>query len=345
VTRALFRGLRLALYWGLPPVILYVVLTQLDLARLVELGRSADPWLIALGVSLIVPKIFVGAMRWHRLARDYECTRLSASQSFWEYWFSLALGVFTPGSLGSDVYRIALGGRQTGGYLRGAFVIAVEKSAALLSCLVLIASLYPFLTFTHLPPGLQRSVHLGYAGLLFGCGILLLLALFHRSPQLHRLGDAFWLRVVGLANKALQAIPGSARRLGASSAEPRQMLRALVSPRIALPVVTLSLAIHMLGAFAGQIFLLALGFDLPFVVNLFVAPLNALVMALPITVGGIGVREGAFVLFYGAFGVPAETALLVSFCGLLTVMVGHALGGLVFLAYRRQPVIAQELSK
>lgn len=341
----LLRKLRLALYWGLPPVILYLVFRQLDFARLLELGRNANPWLIALGVGLIVPKIFVGAMRWHGLARAYECTRLTGGQSFREYWFSLALGVFTPGSLGSDVYRIALGGRQTGRYLRGAFVIGVEKVAALLSCAVLIASLYPILTFAQLPAGLQRFVHLAYAGLLLGGGALVLLALLHRVLWLQHLGEAFWRNVGRLANKALKALPGQSGRPDTDAAEPRRLLRALVSLRVALPVVVLSLTIHVLGAMQGQIFLQALGHNLPFVVNLFIAPLNVLVLTLPITVGGIGVREGAFVLFYGAFGVPAETALLLSFCSLLTLMVGHALGGLIFLAHRQQSVVARECSK
>jgi len=37
-------------------------------------------------------------------------------------------------------------------------------------------------------------------------------------------------------------------------------------------------------------------------------------------------------VFYGAFGVPVETALLLSFCNLLTLMIGHVTGALVYLA-------------
>lgn len=53
-----------------------------------------------------------------------------------------------------------------------------------------------------------------------------------------------------------------------------------------------------------------------------VLPLISLVAALPISIGGWGVREGAFVFGLGLLGVPAETAFLISIqVGLIGMLV------------------------
>jgi hypothetical protein len=341
--RCWFMRLRRILYWGLPPLLLYLIFSRLDLERLLDLGQDADIWLVMLGVGLIVPKIVVGAMRWHRLAKAFDCVRMALGQAFLKYWFSLSLGVFTPGSLGSDVYRVALGGQQTGRYLRNAFVIVLEKLFALLSCVALIAVVYPFIDPSEWSAEFESAIHLVYAAMIGSLGFLAVLAYSHRSDWLARVAGPLWQRISRLAKGAASALPGPEAVPDEMSSDPRSLLRALFSRQIWAPALILSLTIHLVGAIQGQIFLQALGYDLPFLVNVFIAPLNVLVLTLPITVGGIGVREGAFVLFYGAFGVPMEIALLVSFCSLISVLLGHAVGGLIFVAQRKSIAGRQEI--
>jgi len=334
--RQLFRRIRPILYWGLPPAILYLIFTRLDLGRLAESAASADRLLVSAGIILVFVKIAAGALRWYQLAQSYGCTRLNFAHSFSQYWFSLALGMFTPGSLGSDAYRVVIGGRQTGRYLRGAFVIGIEKFAALFSCVALIACLYPFLTFGQVPDALSYAIDAAYAFTLLGSGVAVMMALMHRSRWLNDLMETFGRSVARLARTAEKVDPDRAARDDPQYRPPLELLRSVVSWRIAVPAIALSLVIHFLGAIQGQLFVNALGYELPFLVNLFIAPLSVLVLTLPITVGGLGVREGAYILFYGAFGVPVETALLISFFGLVSVLVGHSIGALLF--YLRQDV-------
>lgn len=330
-----FRKIRPFFYWGLPPLIFYLVFKRLDFHRLFDLGKDANFWLIALGVSLIVPKIFAGAYRWFLLTRSYSCTQLTLTQSFGEYWFSLALGVFTPGSLGSDVYRVALGGRQTGLYLQNAFVIGIEKILALFSCAAVITITYPFLTFSNLSTEFENFVDFSYIAFLLSLVMFTLLATIRKGSWLDRLGTTFWQKIIGLTSKALNAASRQAMRDGNPSSGLHNLLRPLFTTKMIPSALALSVIIHVIGAIQGQIYLQAMGYDLPFLANLFIAPLNVLVLTLPITVGGVGVREGASILFYGAFGVPMETALLISFCGFFSVMVGHAIGGIILLVKQR----------
>ena len=59
-------------------------------------------------------------------------------------------------------------------------------------------------------------------------------------------------------------------------------------------------------------------------------PLVSLLSALPITVAGIGVREGASIVLLGLFGVPAGAALTASFLTLATNLVWAFMGGLTW---------------
>lgn len=339
--RELIRKLRLVLYWGLPPIILYFVFSRIDFDRLINLAATANPGLIFAGTMLIFLKILAGGLRWHFLARSYDCTCLTLRASIVEYWISLTLGVIALGSLGSDAYRIALSGRQTGRYLRGAFVIGIEKVAALFSFAVLIAGVYPFLTLESLPDSVSYALDIAYFSLAIGIGLVLLAALTHRSNGLMNLANAFSRKITQLASKVEIRVRRMPVRDEANERSPIELFFSAFKPRVALPTILLSSTIPIIGAVSSQLFFQALGYDLAFLVNVFVAPLILLVFTLPISFGSLGIREGAFIVFYGAFGVPPETALLVSFCGLLSVLLGHAVGALLFFSHRRQQGILE----
>jgi uncharacterized protein (TIRG00374 family) len=71
------------------------------------------------------------------------------------------------------------------------------------------------------------------------------------------------------------------------------------------------------------------------VVDIFsVMPIVAVITAIPISVSGIGVREGLFVSLLAPFGVTAAVATLISITGFLINTVGSLAGGVVFLFYR-----------
>jgi uncharacterized membrane protein YbhN (UPF0104 family) len=55
----------------------------------------------------------------------------------------------------------------------------------------------------------------------------------------------------------------------------------------------------------------ALGLDLPVAAVLAFAPVVAIAQVLPVSLNGLGVREGAFVVFLGPLGVSAGQAIAV----------------------------------
>jgi hypothetical protein len=100
-----------------------------------------------------------------------------------------------------------------------------------------------------------------------------------------------------------------------------------------LRVTIFSFLIQLTSAVGNQIFFIAANYDLPFLVNLFATPVLYFVFLLPISYGSLGIREGAYILLYGAFGVPMETALLVSFFNLFGILLNNLVGGII-LAFK-----------
>ena len=64
-------------------------------------------------------------------------------------------------------------------------------------------------------------------------------------------------------------------------------------------------------------------------------PLIALVLMLPISIGGLGLNQAAYPFFYGLAGVPADHAVAVSVLMQAVIIVGSLPGGLFWLRGRR----------
>jgi len=78
-----------------------------------------------------------------------------------------------------------------------------------------------------------------------------------------------------------------------------------------------------------------LGVVLPLSVWFAVVPLVALAMVLPISIGGVGVREGGLAFLLAPAGVTAERAVAIGLLWFLTTIGGGLIGGLLFLLDRQ----------
>ena len=74
---------------------------------------------------------------------------------------------------------------------------------------------------------------------------------------------------------------------------------------------------------------LALNESVPLVILFAYVPIIFLLTLLPVSYFGLGVREGAFLLFFTKYGIPAEVCLAVSFLSYLLILAGMIPGGLL----------------
>jgi glycosyltransferase 2 family protein len=87
----------------------------------------------------------------------------------------------------------------------------------------------------------------------------------------------------------------------------------------------------------------AVGLDLSPLVYVILGPLLFLVMLVPFTINGLGVREAFFVAFLTHFDVPSDAALATGLLFYAVTVASSLPGGLILLwqSFRRRPAPAR----
>ena len=317
--------MRRVLYWVIPVALLALVFRQIEWPTLVRHLQNTNPWWVLAGIVYYPLVVLIGALRWHVLLRRCFGPEARPALAVRHYWIGLAIGLFGPASVGWDAYRVVAAARRLGHVASQVAILVFEKLAALLICVSLIVLLYPFLDVAASP--MLRTILEGASVLLLAS--MVALALMNRlglgsGPT----GAMAWAAALLAAFLKRLAAAGGGDPAGAGAAlDLGALMKPFVGWRPMLATGGLSLAIQVAAAAGNQLFFRALGYDLPFTVNLFVLPILFIAFLLPISFGSLGIREGSYVLLYGQFGVPAEVALAVSAFNLAGMMLNCAVGG------------------
>jgi len=96
----------------------------------------------------------------------------------------------------------------------------------------------------------------------------------------------------------------------------------------------LSLMIQVLTILEIELISLGLGQHPSFTALFVFVPLIISVMAVPISISGLGLREGAFVVLFGLTGISAEASTSISFLWFLSVATGSLPGFFLYLRIR-----------
>lgn len=103
-------------------------------------------------------------------------------------------------------------------------------------------------------------------------------------------------------------------------------------------VILLSVVVQMSGIIAVYILTRGLGQNPPFVAYMIFLPLIVLFTTLPISISGIGVREGAFVFFLGLLGIKPEVAAAISFSWFIAMITGGLIGLVEYIRYKKEVI-------
>ncbi len=106
--------------------------------------------------------------------------------------------------------------------------------------------------------------------------------------------------------------------------------------RIIWQAFALSVLLQLVIIFA--VYVLALGMEqrFPFLAFLIFLPLIILFTMIPISISGLGVRESAFVLFFGLIGMKPEVATALSLLWFLAVTAASLIGLIEYIKYKKE---------
>ena len=101
------------------------------------------------------------------------------------------------------------------------------------------------------------------------------------------------------------------------------------------PLICLGIVFQLLVIAQVMLIFKAIRVDVPLEVLIVVVPVCSIAWMLPISINGLGVREAAFVLFFGGYGINTEEAVLASFIVYLLTVVVSVPGGLWMFSCRQ----------
>ena len=275
------------------------------------LGQADPSWIVAAAAVLLAS---------HLLA-SYQWSRLLAAAGielpFWKvaayYHVGLFFNNFLPANVGGDLAR-TLDASRTGSTRANAL------STVILDRLIGTVALGGVALVSTLPAIDRFHLAAAYGGVVafFVGAVVVLRAML--EPRVLAVLERVLVRV-GLA----RLVP-SLDRLSGSLVEFRSRKRLLLELLcVALVVQIMRIGVHIL-------FARALGLHVEAAYFFLFVPLLAVIVSLPISLNGIGVREGAGILLFGMVGLDRASAFALQF-GTYLVAVGVSLiGGLVFLA-------------
>jgi len=286
---------------------------RIDLAEVGSVLASARPAYLLLALFLYLAAITLNAVRWQGLLRAQglavpltallECT-----------FVGVFFNNFLPANVGGDVIRGYGLARYTDRAADAAVSVIVDRIVGLLAFLTsaVVAALIALRTTGQAnlrQLALAAVVTLGVVGL----GFLLLLSRRLRAW----LGKLFRQRL-------LSPLAPFYGRLSNAFDVYRHSNGALALAFL------ISLALVFSTNLVNWFLALALGGGISFLYICLLNPLIAFVLLIPISIGGLGLNQSAYVFFFGLVGVPERLALAVSLLLQLTVYLSSLPGGMLW---------------
>ena len=294
----------------LGPALLVYFLTTIDFSQLLTILSQARLWPIILSLLLMPPFIWIKAWRWQRILHDLQID-LPLGTAAGLYTVGLFLGATTPGQAGDLVKAWYL--RDRGAPLAPAMLSVVLDRLCDLLVMAVIASLSIF-TFSQLLPDPRLQTALV---LVTGIGLLLatVLLLARSSRE--------WL----LTRVLPPLLPA---RLRATLERWHDQFSSLT---LHLPLVIAMTVASLVSAFFTfwRLWLLFQSLDLvnvPLLTIVSVSALIAVLQVLPISIGGVGVRDGVLIAVLAFYGYDAALALSLSLLFLL-LNIEHIVAGFI----------------
>lgn len=312
--KALFKLLRVFISVSLIAFLLSIA----NLTELWEALKSASIWFLLIALVLAFSRVFISAFRW-RIMLSPKGMRVPFVSLTSFYFVGSFFNMFLPTVLGGDVVRGYELARYSRRAVDSAATVLMERIIGFLA-LFLICWISLLIGFQKLE-GTNILVFIGVMSFAFIVTLVVLFnaRLMQRILSLTRIIKRW--NVEGRLKETFNSVHAFARARGV-------MFKAFV----------VSLVFQFVGIISTYVISEALGLGVPLVYFLMVMPIIWVIMMVPISIAGLGVREGAFVLFFTQQGVSTENALLLSllFFGLTVVIA--LVGGIIFLwgGYRRR---------
>lgn len=292
-------------------VLLGILIYYVDLGSAAEVLGSASPWPIVACVAIIFGERLLVTYRWHLLVRATH-SQVGFLPLLRLMFVSSFLGFFAPGTVGIEFFRIYGLARHTNLGLAVASVFT-ERLSAIYALISMVLLGLAFSDIVELPRAVTLLVAAAFV-------FITLVCIFLSVPRIRE----FPLRF--LRRPTLQPLHKQIMVLY----ERLDVYRG--KPKLLAWLIVLSVGLQISRVLQSIVLAYALGIDVPYAYFFVVVPIGIILWILPISIQGLGVREGAYVVLLGFVGVGAAAALTLSLLNFILAVVVISLPGAVFYA-------------
>jgi len=304
------KGLVLPLKIAVSGGLLYLLFRGMDFKTFWETVSSVSYGTIVVMLLLLFAVQCLSVMRWHIiLSKDYT---IPFSRLFSTYFIGMYFNNFLPTLVGGDLVKAYYIYRETGkGGIATASIFLDRYSG-----------------FTALMTITAVATVAGYT-LIKGSSILWLLLLLLASFVAISL--VIWIDLLhGWAMRILASLKlfGINRKIDAFY----KVLMGYKEER-AILIKAFSLSLILQGSMVVGYYILArsIGMDIPLNYFFFFVPIATVVAMIPLSLAGLGIREGAFVYLFAKAGGSSAEAMSVSLLFFFSMLVVSLIGGVEYL--------------
>ena len=277
--------------------------------RAFKILRASNIIYLIVGFSLWILGLFFASLRWHIVLKDNNIS-FSIFESYKAYLRGMFYNIFLPGVIGGDVVRIGICRFQTEcGLGKASVSVLLERISGVFSLFV-----YLFLSYSIFFDEFSDVLNFEFIkyllilGLLFT--LLFMISIFFRFKLIDWLSskdDNKFLKILLTGVKAFCS----------------------VNLRTLLIVLILSSLFQGVDIFACFLFSRAIGIELSLPILFGIVPLVYFATILPVSLGGLGVRESTFAFLLTKFGVTSTDAITLSFLIYFNRVIYGLSGGIV----------------
>lgn len=299
------------------------LLSQLDWPALLDKAAGLAWWTIPLAVSVLLLTLYIGTLRWAVLLRTHYTT-FNTPLLFRHYLVATLFNNILPTATGGDLIRSYYIYRHNRDAVCAVSPIVTERVIGLVVLLAInVAAIYLTDSVDIVSKALWSTLTLILTGAI---ATLTLIALPATYWPIHRLLERLArFRIIGFILRMGEATHGY-----------------LKHSTTLLVIILYSAAAQLFAVLVYYILAMGLGVDVSIQVILVVIPLAFMAAALPISIGGMGVRELATVGLLMRFGIAESDAAAIALMYIPVLLLASLPGLYIYLSQSSNRTLLKE---
>jgi len=282
------KYIKLVLKIAISSIFLFWVVFKVDWASVINSIKSVSIFYLAIYVMIVLLGMVISSYKWQILA-DFKEIKLKFSNFFKFYLAGTFINNFMPSFIGGDTFKAYKIGKPQGRYIEAASSVAMDRITGLVGATVL-ALLFSLLNIKKI----ADSPILLIVNLIIFLSLLLDIFIAWIRKK------SFWFRFKKYFPDKFAAFVID---LGTYNNNSNILSRA----------ITWSLFFNLIGvALSNYILFMAFGINISLINYLSVIFLVSIVSSIPISINNIGIKEWAYITFFGVFGLSASPVVAVA---------------------------------